>query len=195
MPEVKLCSIDKCGKPVVGRGWCRKHYSRWHRNGSPEAITKAPPGSGIKWLHEVALTYKEDDCLTWPYYTDKYGRSIVHSDGKLHYGSRLVCELVHGDPPSPAHIAAHNCGNGHLACVNPKHIRWATKQENSDDMIAHGTRQRGEATPAAKLTANQVREIRTLASSMTQMDLAARYGVGREAISKIVTGRRWAWLE
>lgn len=27
------CSIDGCEKPVLGRGWCNMHYSRWRRNG------------------------------------------------------------------------------------------------------------------------------------------------------------------
>lgn len=33
VPEV--CAIDDCAAPVVARGWCRKHYGRWHRHGDP----------------------------------------------------------------------------------------------------------------------------------------------------------------
>lgn len=30
-----LCSVDGCGKPVKGVGYCQKHYARWRRNGDP----------------------------------------------------------------------------------------------------------------------------------------------------------------
>ena len=30
------CSVPNCGvSPCVGRGWCRKHYTRWQRTGDP----------------------------------------------------------------------------------------------------------------------------------------------------------------
>lgn len=29
------CSIDGCLDPIKARGWCRKHYLRWHRHGDP----------------------------------------------------------------------------------------------------------------------------------------------------------------
>lgn len=31
------CSVEGCEQPVVARDWCRKHYSRWHRHGDPQA--------------------------------------------------------------------------------------------------------------------------------------------------------------
>lgn len=33
-----ICTIEGCGKPVVGRGWCGTHYARWKRHGSPTAF-------------------------------------------------------------------------------------------------------------------------------------------------------------
>lgn len=40
------CSIEGCGKPHYGRGWCSMHYWRWRRHGS--AGTADP-----KWIHRV----------------------------------------------------------------------------------------------------------------------------------------------
>lgn len=33
-----VCSIDGCPGPVVGRGWCNKHYQRWTRTGDPTKL-------------------------------------------------------------------------------------------------------------------------------------------------------------
>lgn len=35
------CSIPDCGKPSIARGWCSRHYTRWHRHGDPLATTTA----------------------------------------------------------------------------------------------------------------------------------------------------------
>lgn len=32
----KQCVIEGCSKPVVARGWCRKHYNRWHSTGTTD---------------------------------------------------------------------------------------------------------------------------------------------------------------
>lgn len=34
------CTIDGCDGLETARGWCAKHYWRWHRKGSPEAPTR-----------------------------------------------------------------------------------------------------------------------------------------------------------
>lgn len=35
---VDPCEIPGCGLVIACRGWCRKHYSRWRRNGTPDRI-------------------------------------------------------------------------------------------------------------------------------------------------------------
>jgi hypothetical protein len=39
------CSINDCDGYVLARGWCGKHYWRWHRHGSPyyESRKAQPP--------------------------------------------------------------------------------------------------------------------------------------------------------
>jgi hypothetical protein len=59
--------------------------------------------------------------------------------GDTLYAHRLMCQLAHGDPPTPDHIAAHSCGRGHEGCVNPNHLSWKTYSENELDKRVHGT--------------------------------------------------------
>jgi hypothetical protein len=44
--EASICTIDGCGKEVLARGWCSKHYYRWRRSGDPlTARAKLPNGA------------------------------------------------------------------------------------------------------------------------------------------------------
>lgn len=33
----RSCEIEGCGKPLVARGWCTAHWTRWKRHGAPTA--------------------------------------------------------------------------------------------------------------------------------------------------------------
>lgn len=35
VPAERQCSLDGCVSPMSSRGWCKKHYKRWERNGDP----------------------------------------------------------------------------------------------------------------------------------------------------------------
>lgn len=44
-PRAKAtCSIDGCQDPVLARGWCGKHYSRWKRTGDPQQLASRLKG-------------------------------------------------------------------------------------------------------------------------------------------------------
>jgi hypothetical protein len=69
-----------------------------------------------------------------------------------------------------------------------ENLEWATHQANMDDQVRHGTRQRGERNPGAKLTDAQAEELR--ASTELGVVLAARYGVSQSTISTVRRGLR-----
>lgn len=148
MASSSLCSVLDCSKPVRARGLCPAHYKRLWRNGSPTA-GRIPQGNAYRYLDEVVLKNNEDHCLVWPYGRDSSGYGRVWNNGKAENVCRIVCENVHGKPPSPIHQAAHSCGNGHLGCVARLHIFWKTPVENGADKILHGTVYRGGRKPAS----------------------------------------------
>jgi predicted transcriptional regulator len=70
-------------------------------------------------------------------------------------------------------------------------LRWATRRQNMGDTIVHGTRAWGERHGSAKLTLQQVLQIRA-SQNVSQQELAERFGVYQSCISNIRAGRRWA---
>lgn len=189
-----VCEVEQCSERVFGHGFCSKHWQRWKRHGDPTA-GQTGHGEPLKWL-ECHVDHYGHECLTWPFSISSNGyASGVHVNGERVSAHRVMCQLAHGEPPTPKHYAAHNCGKGHLACVNPRHLRWATPTENMLDRGDHGTAYRGEVHHQCHLSADDVREIRSRKGLEHQKSLAKRFGVSRSAISSVQNGYTWAWLE
>jgi len=186
----KTCTVEGCTGSVRGHGMCSTHYKRWYRYGDPLFRKKAANGEGRKWI-VARVQHSDDDCLIWPYGRTKAGYPLI---GRDVYAHRLMCELVHGPSPGPKHVVAHSCGNGHLGCVNPRHLRWATQQENLSDMLLHGTSIVGVERHNAKLTEPMVREIRALRGKLPQTEIARRYGIACGHVCRIQQRKVWAWL-
>lgn len=83
-----------------------------------------------------------------------------------------------------------------MACVNPGHLYWATPQENQNERVKHNTSNRGEQQWLAKLTSNDVLEIRKmLVAGFSQAGIARQYGLAPSTVSNIKTGKHWGWLK
>lgn len=106
---------------------------------------------------------------------------------------RLVL-LAFVGPCPPGHEARHI--NGVRTDNRLANLRWGTKDENARDRIAHGKQVRGEQVNTARLTAEQVVEIRRLhrENGLGGRRLAARFGVARNAIYMILKRQSWAHL-
>jgi hypothetical protein len=90
----------------------------------------------LPWL-ERHVNYSGDNCLTWPFGRDKGGYGKFPHAGRCGAAHRQMCVLAHGEAPFPKALALHSCGNGHLGCVNPRHLRWGTYQDNIADARRH----------------------------------------------------------
>lgn len=195
MAAKRVCSVSSCDKPVLYRGLCVAHYDRW-RKGKDLSKPIVSRGDPERFLKEVALKYRGKDCLLWPYSKANYGYGEIRPGGRkgrkllVH---RVVCEATRGPPPAGRNDAAHRCGN--RLCVNPRHIRWATRTENVADTLEHGTRVRGERHPNAKLTEADVRKMRSLEGVVGVTKLAKRFGVSAGTVSEILSRKLWSWLE
>jgi len=188
-----VCKIDGCAKPVVARGWCDAHYYRWKRNGDPLG-GRLEKGLPRKWLEDHSK-YESDECLEWPFCRNKRGYGQIYFDG-FTLAHRWMCHAVNGDPTPKKPFALHSCGNGHLGCVNPKHLYWGSGVENYQDQIKHGVVARGERSGRARLNREIVRRIRKCAAQgNSKTEISDTLGIHRDAVRSVLRGRTWAWLK
>lgn len=191
----RICSIPECNRPHNCRGWCSLHYHRWKATGDPLGLRRTENGEPNRFLEDVVLKHEGPECLKWPYATGETGYGLIHQDGRMRRVSRLVCERIHGPPPSDRHEARHLCGKGHESCCSPHHLVWGTKSENEIDKRTHGTDQRGSKSSVSKLTESDVSEIRCLYSQgVPQKKIAKMFNLWQGSVSRIVRRQSWAHL-
>lgn len=187
------CSVEGCDKPRRTLGLCKAHRFRLEMHGDPLGGGTSK-GELTAWLERHA-DYDGDGCLKWPYHCNKNGSAYAKAGGRSIKAARLMCLIAHGEPPTPKHEAAHECGKAHEGCVHPKHLRWATKKENQADRLIHGTDGRGSKNSASKLAEADVIEIRRRSKTETNVAIAASFGVSHQTIALIKSGRNWGWLK
>lgn len=133
---------------------------------------------------------RSGECWTWTATRglNGYGYLVVgpgHRSGLAH---RLAYEFAHGSIPAGM-LVRHTCDNP--PCVRPEHLRLGTPAENVGDRLARGRQHRGERTGGARLTAEQVRAIRTLAATTSQRAIARMLGVNRATVADVLHGVTW----
>jgi hypothetical protein len=106
----------------------------------------------------------------------------LYKDGKASFlcVHRLIALTFMGSCPD-GHEVAHNDGNR----LNPKasNLRYATRAENMQDAIKHGTAAVGYRSKMAKLSPEQVSAIRN--DTRTLKIIAAEYGISRSSVSHV----------
>lgn len=101
----------------------------------------------------------------------------------------LVCEAFHGPRPAK-HQIRHRNGKGWDNRAS--NLCWGTPVQNAADKLKHGTHIHGEKHSQARLSAEDVNDIR--GSTETAKALAARYGMSPSHIYDIRAHKRWAYL-
>lgn len=102
---------------------------------------------------------------------------------------RLVCEAFHGAPPEGADTAHLDGNRTNNAASN---LAWVSRKENMAHKHMHGTAQKGERGPGAKLSQDQVDEIRRReAAGESRPRLAEEFGIARGHLRRIVVGEAW----
>lgn len=128
-----------------------------------------------------------------PWKVPSFGYFMVHTVAGKRYVHHLVCEIAHGARPAGAEVRHLDGDRWNNAATN---LAWGSRKQNAQDMVAHGHSCRGIKNVSAKLTPDDIKEIRRLRSDegLTYDLIGQRYGVGHVTILKIVERRTWGHI-
>lgn len=137
-----------------------------------------------------AKVKKSDGCWEWVGAVNSRGYGFLWVDKRSFRAHRLSWEIHHGPIPSGL-LVCHRCDNP--ICVNPAHLFLGTDADNNHDMRKKGraASHRGEKNPRAKLTPEQVSEIRGRMGEKSGVKLSVEYGVNPTTIHRIWSAKRW----
>jgi hypothetical protein len=129
--------------------------------------------------------------------TDQSGKMLhkrvtlsVNGDTKRISVHRLVAEAFLGSPSKDQTLIRHL--NGNPEDNRASNISWGTPKENEADKKRHDRHLAGERNHFAKLKLKDVEEIRgRLMAGQGVCFLAGEYGVNRNTISNIKSGKNW----
>lgn len=132
-------------------------------------------------------------------------RRIILKHHSNHAGYPMVCLYKDGVGTTTAvhrivalaHLGSRpenftiNHKDGNKENNDVSNLEYVSMQTNREHAIRNGLWGFGERNGLAKLTENDVREIRALSGSMPRYRIAERYGVTRTTVSDILKGRTW----
>lgn len=194
-------TCEECRKPFyaapkqVARG-----NGRWCSQPCFNASRKARPHKPLEerfWAHVVP---DGDNCWLWTAVRNNkgYGYLAEGAPSRRRVLAHRASWEIHNGPIPPGMEVCHRCDNP--GCVNPSHLFVGSHAENLHDMLQkerHGSVTHpnaaliGESHPMAKLSEDDVRNIRASWPQESQRSLARRYRVDRALIRKIVRRDLW----
>lgn len=137
---------------------------------------------------QAATARDENGCLVWTraLFGDR-GYGAFWLDGRTIGAHRVAYRIAHGEIPEGM-LVRHKCDN--RPCVEPSHLELGTTADNARDAAERGRKPNGIYHTQARLSDEEVAEIRALcARGERQRDVARIYGCTQAHVSLLVRGR------
>jgi len=132
-------------------------------------------------------------CFEWQGCLNHSGYGMLNVNGVPKGAHRLSFEAFRRCIPTGMFVC-HKCDNPR--CINPSHLFLGSHADNMQDMRSKRRSSTGSKNGMSKVTTEDVIEMtRLYMSGVTQRELSGKYGISRQAVSKIVTGKRWGSVQ
>ena len=168
----KSCKIDGCDNIADARGWCRKHYWRWKRNGDPKFVTT---------YDRRIVTNKNSDEISYV--------QLRMEDGTYKFEHVVMAEKAIGRELPFGSVVHHVDRDGtNNNTKTPWNLVVCPDQKYHLLLHARARAFGYEALRSGqKITAHQRAEIRS--STLSIAELAGMYGVTKSSIKAIRSSR------
>ncbi len=171
---------------LINRTWCAVLH---------KAITLGCVNKRTRTIEERFWSFVDkkssDKCWNWTGYCTKGGYGQFNTNGKMITAHRFSWILHNSKISKNEQCVLHHCDNP--KCVNPNHLWIGTQIENILDMKKKNrqAKLKGEDNGNAKLTLDQVKQIRELKGKLLLKEIAQLFNVKVSAISKIHLNKTW----
>jgi hypothetical protein len=173
--------------------------SSGRHNNAPNTTTPyVRPPIAKRFYARISETPTESGCLEWLGSFDKNGYGFLSVGNKNAFAHRIAWTLVNGPIPDGM-VIAHHCDNPR--CCRIEHLFCCTQIDNIHDMNAKRRNSPppmhlGEGNHKAKLTAEQVMEIRSgKFAGWGQHRIAQHFGISQVQVGNILNRTSWAHLD
>lgn len=145
-----------------------------------------------RFMKKVQKLEGDNPCWLWTAVKNEDGYGNFKLNGTMVKAHRVSYTIFYGDIPEGLSVL-HSCDTP--ACVAPHHLWVGTPLDNAKDREAKGRGhdKRGENNSRAKLTLEEVWQIRDLVKSKiyTQLEIGRLYNISNVVVSKIHLKQLW----
>lgn len=121
------CTFPECNRPYKCKGLCSSHYSQQFK-GRPLTPIKDVGTEEDRFWSKVE---KSKGCWNWTAGKDTGGYGTIRFRGRVQKAHRASLTIA-GIEVQPGMDVDHICHN--RACVNPGHLRTATRKQNIENL-------------------------------------------------------------
>lgn len=145
----------------------------------------------VRFWRRVVCLMGPDNCWIWTGGKNNTGYGSLGHRKRSLLAHRVAYEIHHGVTLPSTTAVCHTCDN--RVCVNPAHLWLGTLGDNNWDRHkkgrSRGGSMRGQVNPMAKLTEDDVRNIRQ--STEPLLTVAKRFGISFQTVSNIRLRKTW----
>ncbi|PZF83226.1 HNH endonuclease [Jiangella anatolica] len=134
-----------------------------------------------------------DDCWEWIGSRDKNGYGRFFFEGLQRRATHASLIMFKGERVADGLCARHACDNP--PCVNPAHLLVGTRKQNTADAVGRRRHAHGEKHGRAKITEDDVREMRRRYATASASELALEFGISKTQVYYIALGRSWRHVD